>query len=82
MKNNLFKKVLGKYELYATGTTGTLIMVLFCNYKFGWSFEKFQEEANTGKGAKVAGWMKYYFRYVLPIIIGVILVYGIITPFI
>ncbi|MBQ2736154.1 MAG: sodium-dependent transporter [Clostridia bacterium] len=62
--------------------SGSLIMVLFCNYKFGWSFEKFQEEANTGKGAKVAGWMKYYFRYVLPIIIGVILVYGIITPFI
>ena len=62
--------------------TGALIMVLFCNFKFGWSFGKFKEEANTGKGAKVANWMKYYFRYVLPIIIGVILVYGIITPFI
>jgi NSS family neurotransmitter:Na+ symporter len=62
--------------------TGSLIMVLFCNYKFGWGFDKFKEEANTGKGLKVANWMKYYFRYVLPIIIGVILVYGIITPFI
>ena len=62
--------------------TGALIMVLFCNFKFGWSFERFKEEANTGKGVKVANWMKYYFRYVLPIIIGVILVYGVISPFI
>ncbi|MBQ9704355.1 MAG: sodium-dependent transporter [Clostridia bacterium] len=62
--------------------TGALIFVIFCNYKFAWGFDKFQEEANTGKGAKVANWMKYYFRYGLPIIIGVILVYGIISPFI
>jgi NSS family neurotransmitter:Na+ symporter len=61
---------------------GSLIFVLFCNFKFGWGFDKFQEEANTGAGAKVANWMKYYFRYGLPIVIGVILVYGIISPFI
>ena len=61
---------------------GSLIFVIFCNYKFGWGFDKFQDEANTGAGAKVANWMKYYFRYGLPIIIGVILVYGIISPFI
>ena len=61
---------------------GALIFVIFCNYKFGWGFDKFQEEANTGAGAKVANWMKYYFRYGLPIVIGVILVYGIISPFI
>ena len=61
---------------------GSLIFVIFCNYKFGWGFDKFKEEANTGAGAKVANWMKYYFRYGLPIVIGVILVYGIISPFI
>ena len=61
---------------------GSLIFVIFCNFKFGWGFDKFQEEANTGAGAKVANWMKYYFRYGLPIVIGVILVYGIISPFI
>ena len=61
---------------------GSLIFVIFCNYKFGWGFDKFQDEANTGAGAKVANWMKYYFRYGLPIVIGVILVYGIISPFI
>ncbi|MBR7101409.1 MAG: sodium-dependent transporter, partial [Clostridia bacterium] len=61
---------------------GSLIMVFFCNFKFGWSFDKFKEEANTGKGLKVANWMKYYFRYALPIIIGVILICGVISPFV
>ncbi|MBO5312360.1 MAG: sodium-dependent transporter [Clostridia bacterium] len=61
---------------------GSLIVVIFCNYKIGWGFDSFQAEANTGKGAKIKGWMRVYFRYILPIIIGIILVYGIISPFV
>lgn len=61
---------------------GSLIIVLFCNHKFGWGFNRFSEEANTGKGLQVKKWMRVYFAYILPLIIGVILVYGIISPFI
>ena len=61
---------------------GSLAVVLFCNHKFGWGFTKFQSEANEGKGIKVKNWMRIYFAYVLPVIISVILVYGIISPFI
>ena len=61
---------------------GSLVVVLFCNHKFGWGFKKFQAEANEGRGLKVKNWMRIYFAYVLPIIISVILVYGIISPFI
>ena len=61
---------------------GSLVIVLFCNHKFGWGFKKFQEEANEGKGLKVKNWMRIYFAYILPIIISIILVYGIISPFI
>ena len=61
---------------------GSLVVVLFCNHKFGWGFKKFQAEANEGKGLKVKNWMRIYFAYILPIIISVILVYGIISPFI
>ena len=61
---------------------GSLIIVIFCNHKFGWGFDSFQEEANLGKGAKIKNWMRVYFKYVLPIIIGIILVYGIVSPFI
>ncbi|MBO5287656.1 MAG: sodium-dependent transporter [Clostridia bacterium] len=60
---------------------GSLIIVLFCNHKFGWGFGKFEEEANTGKGFKIKKWMRVYFAYILPIIIGIILVYGIVSPF-
>lgn len=61
---------------------GSLITVLFCNHKFGWGFKSFQAEANEGKGLKIKNWMRIYLAYILPIIIGIILVYGIISPFI
>ena len=35
-------------------------------------------EANKGKGLKVAGWMRPYMTYVLPVIVLVILVLGLI----
>ena len=61
---------------------GSLVVILFCNHKFGWGFNSFQDEANQGEGLKVKNWMRIYFAYVLPIIISIILVYGIISPFI
>jgi len=61
---------------------GSLTVVLFCNHKFGWGFKSFQAEANEGKGLKIKNWMRIYFAYILPIIIGIILIYGIISPFI
>ena len=40
------------------------------------------EEANHGKGAKVQKWMRFYMSYILPIIIGIIAVISIISPFV
>jgi NSS family neurotransmitter:Na+ symporter len=40
---------------------GTLVISVFCCYKIGWGWENFVEEANTGKGLKVRGWMKPIF---------------------
>ena len=50
--------------------------LLFCVSKWGWGFENYQKEANTGKGLKIAGWMKPYFQFVLPVLILVILIQG------
>ncbi len=55
---------------------GSLVYLLFCVTKWGWGFEKYQQEANTGKGLKVAPWMKPYFLFVLPVLILVILIQG------
>ncbi len=54
---------------------GSLIYVLFCGTRYGMGYNTFEEEVNTGeKGMKMGKWLRPYFRYVLPIIIGVVLV--------
>ena len=61
---------------------GALVFVIYCTSKKGWGFDGFMAEANTGKGLKVKGWMRFYMKYILPLIIAVILGYGIVSPFI
>ena len=57
---------------------GSLVYLLFCVTRYGWGFEKYREEANIGKGLKVAAWMKWYFPLVLPVLILAIFIIGII----
>ena len=61
---------------------GSLLFIIYCTRKNGWGWGNFYAEANTGKGAKIKRWMRGYFTYGLPIIVLVILVYGVISPFI
>ena len=56
--------------------SGSLIFAIFCVCRYGWGWKNFVTEANVGKGAKVANWMRWYMTWVLPLIIGFILVYG------
>ena len=58
---------------------GSLALSLFCCNSYGWGFEQFMQEANTGHGIKVKKWMKSVFRYVVPIAILFIYIYGLIT---
>lgn len=58
---------------------GSLILALFCCNKFGWGWDNFIKEANTGIGLKVKPWMKPLFQYIVPAIIAVIYIYGIVT---
>ena len=55
---------------------GSLVMVLFCSYRFGWGFDNYQKEANTGKGVKIPSFLKYDFRFGFPILVLVILIKG------
>lgn len=57
---------------------GALIFLLFCVTKWGWGFDKYLEEANTGKGLRLPKWLKYYFQWILPIMILIILVQGLV----
>ena len=53
----------------------------FCTWKLGWGFDRFIEEANEGQGLSVARKFQWYFKYILPCIVGFLVVYGIVTYF-
>lgn len=55
---------------------GSLVYLLFCVTRWGWGFENYLEEANTGKGLRVSKHLKLYFQFVLPVLILIILVQG------
>ena len=55
---------------------GSLVYLLFCVTKWGWGFDHYLAEANTGKGLKIAKWLKPYFQFILPILILIILISG------
>lgn len=57
---------------------GSLIFVLFCVSRYGWGWDSFVNEANTGKGLKIKKWMRPYMTYVLPIIVAIILILGLV----
>ncbi len=57
---------------------GSLIYLLFCVTRFGWGFDRYIEEANTGSGLKIAKWLRPYFQFVLPLLILIILIQGLV----
>lgn len=48
---------------------GSLVYLLFCVTKFGWGFDNYYNECNTGKGMKLPRIVKPYLQFVLPILI-------------
>ena len=58
---------------------GSLFFALFCCNRFGWGWDRFMLEANSGRGLKVKQWMKPLFQYVVPSIILFLYIYGLIT---
>ena len=54
----------------------SLLFVLYCTMRFGWGWDNFVKEANTGRGLKIHSWMRGYMTFVLPVIVLIILVLG------
>lgn len=48
---------------------GSLCYLLFCVTRFGWGFENYQKEVNTGKGPKLPSWIRIYAAYILPVLL-------------
>ena len=49
---------------------GSVVYVLFCtSNKYGWGWDNFLKEVNTGKGLKYPSWVYAYAKYILPILL-------------
>ena len=57
---------------------GSLVYLLFCVSKWGWGFDKYIAEVNSGSGVRISPKLKPYFQWVLPILILIILIQGLI----
>ena len=55
---------------------GSLIFLLFCVTRWGWGFDNFLAEANTGEGLKLSRALRGYVTFVIPCAILVILILG------
>lgn len=60
---------------------GALLYVVFCTQRYGWGWDNFVAESNSGKGLKVKRWMRFYMTYILPLIIAILFVIGIVVKF-
>ena len=58
---------------------GAFVFSVFCCYKIGWGWDAFIAEANAGRGMKVKPWMKPIFKFVVPIIVLGLYIYGLVT---
>ena len=54
----------------------SLIYLMFCVSRWGWGFDNYLKEANEGEGIKLPRWLKYYFQYVLPLLVLVLVYQG------
>ena len=55
---------------------GSLVYLLFCVTRYGWGWENFLKEANTGEGISFPRKIKVYLTFILPVIVLYIFVQG------
>ena len=48
---------------------GSLVYLAFCTSRYGWGWNNFITEANTGKGILFPKWIRFYMTWLLPLIV-------------
>ena len=61
---------------------GSLVYLVFCTSRYGWGFDNFIQEANTGSGIKFPHALKFYVSCILPMIAIIIWAVGYLQKFI
>ena len=60
---------------------GSLAFAVYCCHRYGWGWEKFLAEANTGAGLRFPHWARLYCAYALPSVIVLIFILGLVRRF-
>ena len=60
---------------------GGLFFLLFCCIRYGWGWDKFIAETDTGEGMKFPAWLRPYLTYILPLVILFLFVMGYVDRF-
>ena len=55
---------------------GSLIYLLFCVTRYGWGFDHYLKEVNTGEGLKISRGVRFYVTFILPVLLLVLIVKG------
>ena len=55
---------------------GAVCLAIFCSSRYGWGWKNFIDEANTGKGMKFPRFLRWYFRYLLPLLVLAVMAVG------
>ena len=55
---------------------GSLVYVIFCTSRYGWGWNNFLKEANTGEGPKFPKWVRVYVTYIIPLIVLLLFIQG------
>lgn len=58
---------------------GAIGYLLFCTRRYGWGWEKFEQEANIGKGLRFPRWLRWYCTWILPLLLFIFYLTGYLT---
>ena len=60
---------------------GGLLFCLFCCHRFGWGWDNFTREADSGEGAKFPKFLRFYLQWIMPAIFLIIFAEGYVRKF-
>ena len=60
---------------------GSLVYAMFCVSRYGWGWDKYVEECNTGEGVKIPAGARFYLSYILPLLVVFVFCMGIYEKF-
>lgn len=55
---------------------GSMVYLFFCTSKYGWGWDNFIKEADTGVGIKFPQSLRFYVTYILPIMVFLVFIAG------